>query len=310
MPNHEPLFVSSRLLQLAEQMCKLRLTKDPDNPTAIASMAQVYRKKGNLGEALTLYKRLTLLNPEDREAAYMHAILAGTDVPVLAGVRPAPFVILKDFLPSSFHENLLPFMLSVQEQLVPALVGNNEYHPDSRESLDLPGKWVVKRCFHERVSKVIPQVAPRLHVPPFEMGDLEVKLRVYLDGHFFRAHMDCAQDFASCANRRISYVYYYHRRPRAYTGGDLLLFDTDIERDEFTTASFTSVVPEDNSIVFFPSAYWHCVVPISCPSRQFVDSRFVINGHVSKLVPKPAVNAAAEHISADSGAVAALSCHT
>ena len=36
----------------------------------------------------------------------MHAILAGTDVPALAGMRPAPFVFLKDFLPRPFHEAL------------------------------------------------------------------------------------------------------------------------------------------------------------------------------------------------------------
>jgi Rps23 Pro-64 3,4-dihydroxylase Tpa1-like proline 4-hydroxylase len=190
--------------------------------------------------------------------------------------------------------------------MVPALVGNDYYNPNARESLDLPGKWEVKRCFHMEVRKMIPKVAPRLHVPPFEIGDLEVKLRVYLDGHFFRAHMDCDPGFERAAYRQISYVYFFHKMPRAYTGGNLLLFDTDIDTNWFSTASFTSVVPEDNSIVFFPSAYWHSVVPISCPSKQFVDSRMVINGHVGKVAPKPAVQPAPEPADTDQGALPAL----
>jgi len=308
--NPEPLLVTDALLQKAEQLCKLRLAKDPDNRNALASLAQVYRKQGNLSEARALYKRLTVLNPEDQEAAYRHAILAGTEVPVLpAGIRPAPFVFLKDFLPRSFHEALLPFVLSVQEQLVPALVGagSGEYHPDTRESLDLPGKWDVKNCFREHVREIILRVAPRLHVAPFEIGDLEVKLRAYLDGHFFRIHMDCPPLVESCANRRVSYVYFFHKLPRAYIGGELLLFDSDIATDWYTTSGFTRIVPEDNSIVLFPSAYWHSVVPVSCPSKEFADSRFVINGHVSKRVPRPVVEATAEPATADSGAVPAFS---
>src|SRR5947208_3381056 len=126
MTNPEPLFVDDALLRRAEQLCQLRLANDPDNRTLLASLAKIYRKQGKLTEATTLYRRLTVLDPDDGEAAYMCAVLAGTDVPAPpAGLHPAPFVLLKDFLPNSFHETLLPFALSVQDKLVPAKVGNN-----------------------------------------------------------------------------------------------------------------------------------------------------------------------------------------
>jgi hypothetical protein len=288
--NHEPLFVSSALLEQAEQVCRRRLAKDPENLTVLSSLAQIYRKQGNLSDALPIYQRLTELNPQDLEAQYTHAILAGTNVPTgLAGVRPAPFVFMKNFLPASFHESLLPFVLTVQEKLVPAMVGGvGHYNPDTRESLDLPGIWPVKNCFREKVREFVPEVARRLHVAPFEIGDFEVKLRAYLDGHFFKTHMDSHADVESCKYRQVSYVYFFHKMPRAYTGGDLMLFDTNIEANTFTTSSFTRIVPQDNSIIFFPSAYWHSVIPVSCPSKEYADSRFVINGHVSKVAPQPA----------------------
>ena len=105
---------------------------------------------------------------------------------------------------------------------------------------------------------------------------MEVKIRAYRDGDFFEVHQDCSE-----LNRReISYVYFFHREPRRYTGGDLLLMDTDVEQNTYTEAGFTRIVPQNNAVVFFPSRYYHAVVPVSCPSRDFGDSRFVINGHI------------------------------
>jgi Rps23 Pro-64 3,4-dihydroxylase Tpa1-like proline 4-hydroxylase len=151
----------------------------------------------------------------------------------------------------------------------------------------------VKKRFHQRIRPIIPTVLSRLHVAPFEIGEFEVKVRAYLDGHFFRIHMDCPPKEVQIAHRRVSYVYFFHKQPRAYTGGDLLLFDSDpvVDKTQYTTAGFTRIVPDNNSIIIFPSAYWHSVIPVSCPSKEFVDSRFVINGHVSKRVTKSSAEA-------------------
>ena len=141
--------------------------------------------------------------------------------------------------------------------------------------------------------KSLPFVLSRLYLPPFQIAGYEVQVRAYRDGHFFKVHRDVDPNFPG-AHRMINFVYYFHKQPKPYTGGDLLLFDTDIENNRFTTSAFTLVQPEDNSLVFFPSACYHSVVPVGCPSKEFADSRFVINGHVGKRVPaKPAVDAPA-----------------
>jgi Rps23 Pro-64 3,4-dihydroxylase Tpa1-like proline 4-hydroxylase len=312
MPNPEPIFVDDALLRQAEQLCKLRLTNDPDNRSLLSSLGKVYRKQGKLDDARAIYERLTRLDPEDRESAYMHAVLAGIDVPAPPpGIHPAPFVLLKNFLPSALHETLVPFVLANQDKLVPAKVGNNEYKPECRESLEIPGKWDAQKAIHEHVREIIPRVLAPLDVAPFEIGKLEVKLRVYLDGHFFRIHMDCPANSEDNANRKVSYVYFFHKLPRAYTGGGLLLFDTDVENNKYTTAGFTRIEPEDNSIVLFSSAYYHSVVPVSCPSKEVANSRFVINGHVSKpvavkpAVEAPAIDVLAQVAPAETGMVAA-----
>ena len=284
--NPEPLLVSAALLRQAAERCRGHLAEDPDNRTVLSSLALICRKQGHLDEAEALYGRLALLDPDDRNTQYLHAVLAGTDVPALpAGFRPAPFVLVKDFLPTSFHATLLPFVLSVRGKLVPARIAtgvkHGEYKPETRESLDLPGEWEVKRHFRECLNAIIPSALSRLHVAPFEMCPAEVKVRAYLDGHFFRMHMDCPADVVDIAHRKVSYVYFFHKLPRGYTGGDLLLFDSNIESNRFTTSRFTSIVPEDNTLIIFPSPYFHSVIPVGCSSRRYEDSRFVINGHIS-----------------------------
>ena len=112
----------------ASRCADWRLAKDPNDGTALASLAEICRKQGNLSEAAALYERLSRFKAQDGEAEYMHAILEAPPVP--PRFRPPPFVFLKDFLPSSFHDTLLPFVLSIQDKLVPALVGKGEYKPD------------------------------------------------------------------------------------------------------------------------------------------------------------------------------------
>ncbi len=290
----DSLITDAALLSQAEKLCKQRVEQAPENRAALRSLAEVYRKMGNLAGAATTYERLFSLDPQDQEAGYMQAVLGGKEWPHAPdGVRAAPFVLLKGFLPREFHDALLPFMMSVQGQMIPMLDGDGAYNPDSRQALEFQGEW-DKRRFRDALAAVLARVIPRLYLPCFPIGQIEVQMRAYQDGHFFRVHRDAAPR-SRYANRAINYVYYFHRQPRPFGGGELLLFDSDPEADTFTESGFTRVVPEDNSVVFFPPNFFHSVVPVRCPSKEFADSRFVINGHVRKrLEAAPAAQGSAE----------------
>ena len=133
---------------------------------------------------------------------------------------------------------------------------------------------------------ILPDVIPRLSLPLLEIDPqaTQLQLRAYPDGHFYRAHMDAPAN-AMAVRRAINFVYYFHRMPRAYTGCELVLFDSNIEADAYTRAHFTRVVPDDNSIIFFPSPYYHSVLPVVCPSKELADGRFAINGHFLRREP-------------------------
>jgi Rps23 Pro-64 3,4-dihydroxylase Tpa1-like proline 4-hydroxylase len=291
----ESLLASPELLQQAETRGRARLSADPGNPTLLESLADLYRKQGRLRDAAALYERLIAIRPEDPRLRYAHAVMSRavwSERPT--GIQPSPFVLLDNFLPSALHDALMPFMIAAEPRLTPAMVGQNEYNSNARESLELRDDREaaeLQRAVAKQIRGVIPAMIARLHIEPFEYDRLEVKMRVYADGHFFRVHMDNPPNNPETCNRQISYVYFYHRVPRAYSGGDLILFDTDVANNQYSTAAFTRVEPEDNSIVFFPSGCYHSVVPVKCPTKQIADSRFAINGHVSKKAAKPEVGA-------------------
>ncbi len=282
--NHDPILVDAALLQHAERLCLRRVAGDERSLAALHALALVYRKQGNLNGAAAIYARMAQIDPVDPEVRYLNAVFSGSEWPPSpSGIIAAPFVLVKDVLPPADHDSLLPLVASVEDALAPAMVGDHKYVPAIRESLDLPKplRWDVTRRFHERLKELLPRLQPRLNVPPFDMDSVEFKVRVYKDGHFFRVHMDSPKK-STCAGRKVSYVYFFHKMPRAYTGGDLVLFDSDIVTNRFSSASFTRVVPEDNALIVFPSAYWHCVVPLRCDSSDFTNNRFVINGHCTQ----------------------------
>ena len=132
----------------------------------------------------------------------------------------------------------------------------------------------------ERVLACYPWVMARLHEEPFEVRDIELQVTSSGDGEWFRAHRDSGH--GAVASRTLTFVYYCHREPRMFSGGELRMFgavpeDGDAD-DPQVQAAAVLITPPQNSVVFFPSHYLHEVMPVSCPSRRFDDSRLTVNG--------------------------------
>jgi pentatricopeptide repeat protein len=273
----------SGILESAERALTARLATDGADVGALNTLAQVYRKQGRLDEARDLYERIVALDPTDWRAAALRAILRGeTPLEYEAHDRlePAPFVFIRDFLEPTFHQSLLPTVLSAgDENVTQSSVGVNEYRPDRRISYDIEGVKDIQRRVWDAVEAALPGVLPRLLIEPFTIERKEVRVRTYREGGFFDVHRD--NSTPATEDRVVSFVYFFHRTPRRYTGGDLLFFDTNTftNRNSGVT-SFTRIEPTDNAIVFFPSRFFHAVVPVQCTSADPGDHRFVINGHI------------------------------
>ncbi len=137
----------------------------------------------------------------------------------------------------------------------------------SRLLFELEG---IHHLFASRIMTYLPQVFRRLPYQPFNVSHVEVQLTASNDGEFFRAHTD--NGHGSVHDRELTFVYFCHREPRSFAGGELRIYNSD------AAGPYRAISPEQNRIVFFPANRWHEISPVSCPSHDFVDSRFTLNG--------------------------------
>jgi Rps23 Pro-64 3,4-dihydroxylase Tpa1-like proline 4-hydroxylase len=280
------------LLDQAEHALRRSLKTDPHNTAVLRRLATFSRCRGNFGEASDAYRRLAELEPDDIKARYLHAVLSGQEPPappVPPGRWPAPFVRIEGFLSLAEHDTLLKTAHEQQDRLEPSLAGEGDGPPNP----EWRSSWVLCKkldtllpWFLPRVKDALSGILPRLQVGPFPVGDVELEMTVHRSGGFYKVHQDTYTGKEHSRDRQVSYVYYFHRVPKRFTGGDLLLYDTDVEVGRYA-AAFTRIEALDNSIVFFPSAYCHRVTTVHCETEDFGDSRFTLNGWFHPLSPIP-----------------------
>lgn len=193
---------------------------------------------------------------------------------------PARSFQIDNFLTQSEFTELLDFALSreasfVETQTSTGLIGY-------RKSIVLYEMPAVAIDLTERVKSILPHVLRPLAMPMFEVGDIERQITAHNDGNYYKIHNDNGSE--TVQNRTISYVYYFYQEPKQFHGGELRVYDLIIENGHNKHAdTFNTVHPRNNSLVLFPSHYWHEVKPVVCGSRLFPDSRFTLNGWIRKL---------------------------
>jgi Rps23 Pro-64 3,4-dihydroxylase Tpa1-like proline 4-hydroxylase len=127
-----------------------------------------------------------------------------------------------------------------------------------------------------RLAWFLPQVFHRLAIPPFQVADMELQLTSSGDRGFFRAHSD--SDAGASRGRAVTFVLYCHREPRAFSGGELLVYGRDPVTGADARDVATVVRPAQNRMVLFSSDRLHEVAPVYCRSDALLDTRLTLNG--------------------------------
>lgn len=141
-------------------------------------------------------------------------------------------------------------------------------------------KMIGKKYFPEfaalledKINGAYDEICDHLHIDKFDRADaLEIYLTAHGHGDFFKPHIDNGTH--PITRRVISFVYYFHKEPKPYTGGQLLFLQNQPRPLVIET--------ENNSIVFFDSSLVHAVHPVNCAEIAFENSRFTMNGWISK----------------------------
>lgn len=251
----------------AESLARRAVADRPRSPRAHRVLVDLLRRNGRLAEA--------------EAAAGAMPAWTGADAPLPA----APYVVIEDFLPAARHRQALEFALARQAQFESAMVGGDDsewkIEPEARIGQAAYDVAPLREWFVPLVMARLPGILERLDIAPFAAGEIELQLTAYNDGEYYRTHAD--RDEAGLVKRQLTFVYYFNRSPKAFEGGDLLLYDGDPAANLFSQHHFTRVTPIDNRLVLFPSSAQHEVSIVRCPSRAYEDSRFTLNGWVNRL---------------------------
>ncbi|MEY2959068.1 MAG: hypothetical protein RLZZ01_1636 [Actinomycetota bacterium] len=185
--------------------------------------------------------------------------------------QPVPHLVLDGFLSDDEYERLLDHVRNSNE-FSPAQVdlpdGAVRRIDDTiRRARVATADEVIDELFAARLRSILPHARRELDVAHFRLGRIEWQLTAHGQGDFFGLHTDLGTAWQPSSARRVSFVFYFHERPRTFEGGELRLYDRTIDSSGVVDRceSFQEVQPTGNSIVLFPSDAFHEVRPIETP---------------------------------------------
>ena len=208
-------------------------------------------------------------------------LVAGPEVKRVSGGEVASrFKLVENFLEPKLHAELLAFALAEEKRFVDSAVTTKDAaYRRSRVLYDFPD---FSRTFRDRIVRIAAMLMQELGVPAFQIADIECQMTAHNEGNYFKLHNDNGSP--DTATRMISYVYYFHSEPKAFTGGAFRLYHSRVENGAYHQGEHAAdIEPRNNSILFFPSHCHHEVTAVRCPSGRFADGRFTVNGWVRRV---------------------------
>ncbi|MCJ2189233.1 2OG-Fe(II) oxygenase [Novosphingobium beihaiensis] len=198
--------------------------------------------------------------------------------PPEAFTRPGAHWRIEHFLGNDLVETLLSYVEANQSAFVPTTVTNTKgmcVNPNKRVSLGLRDFGVLRDALEERFRAVMNEAVETLRLKPFGLKRLEMELVAHGDGAFFHTHIDTQTGAADDKSfRALSAVLYFHTLPKGYQGGELRIHSLVPATEG---GRFIDIIPGRDTLLLFPAWLPHEVLPVSCDSGDFMDSRFAIN---------------------------------
>ncbi|WP_298324096.1 2OG-Fe(II) oxygenase [Asticcacaulis sp.] len=254
------------------------------DPTLTRRRAGLLRALGRLEDAARTYAELKTV-----EGDRLAALLTGMATGPAEEAGPTRFVRLKGVLSAAEQQRLWEHVEADDARFDQALIGQTDkarLDPDRRRSAVLADAATVREWFLPRIEELMERerVLERLCIAPSPVATRELQITRHLDGGFFRIHRDTGLPGDPSASRTLTYVYYFQRTPRRFSGGDLLMFDHGADGRRAATLEFTRFHPEHDTLVFFPSHRLHAVAPVALDGDDPSDARWTVNGWLHSIM--------------------------
>jgi hypothetical protein len=179
----------------------------------------------------------------------------------------APHLILHNFLPATDHAALLAWTLAQESRFTPAGIAGQTIDNSIRRCERLNDLGPFQTLFANLLTSSYTQWLTTLHADPFTQSSIELQIAAYGDGAHFAFHTDTGSGTSHAPTRRmLTAIYYFYSSPKLFTGGDLRLYDLRSRPGPPSDpGTFTTIAPEQNSLLVFPSELGHEVTPSTNP---------------------------------------------
>jgi SM-20-related protein len=200
--------------------------------------------------------------------------LRDDEAPASSGIMP-PYLVWPDFLDRETLTGLMQYTLSREADFAPTKIATRSVDPAKRVSTAIRDLAEYREPLQRRIFDLLPDLTKRLGVGQIVPSSFETELVAHGDGAFFTQHIDTFTGAIVNVSeiRVLSGVYYFHAEPKAFSGGAFRLYAIGGRPG----TAFVDIEPKNNTFLIFPSWAPHEVMPVSCPSGRFADSRFAIN---------------------------------
>ncbi len=243
------------------------------------AQADLLRRTGRLAEAAAAIQRALACDPANPLGLRLAAALRGEGAVAASAIGlPAPVRLLRNFFEPTTHARMLNLAMDVEAQLEQSSVGGKNPRQHWRRSKLHLQPQPFEELAREGIVKAAQDAVDAFAMPRFAFESFEMQFTAHNDGDFYKVHRDHGE--GGMEHRRLTFVYYFYRQPRAFDGGALALYDSLSDGAGFQAENYSLVDPVDNALIIFPSSFWHEVQQINCPSGAYADSRFTLNGWI------------------------------
>ncbi|MFN8671392.1 MAG: 2OG-Fe(II) oxygenase [Candidatus Sericytochromatia bacterium] len=268
------LALEEKLLPNLEFKLRNKLNINPNNEEDSFNLAEVLRKLGKINHSIYYYNKTYQLNNNNLKAKYLYNLLLQNinDFDYPDNIEPIPFIKYDNFFDENEKKIIWKNILKNKDNFSVSKTETGREH--TRNSLSLK-KSYTPEITDILKSKIISKIDSASKIFKLDKKNYYFNYNTicYSDGSFFKIHIDNKYT----PNTEIVFIYYFYKEPREFTGGELLLFDSDTKNIAFKNNYYTRIIPENNSVISFPAKNtFHLVTKINSYSKDFEKSRFAI----------------------------------
>ena len=188
-----------------------------------------------------------------------------------------PVCIIDDFLGAEASARLVDFALANEARFAAARVHTsdkrNTIDQGFRDSVTFTGDFgPVIAPFHAALDAAFDRIAAEIGTNQFVRQPSELHMAAHRHGQHLPRHIDTLTGRAEPLvkdQRAASLVYYCHRTPRAFSGGNLVMY-------AMVGDGRRVIEPRHDRLVAFPSFAPHEIERVEVPGNRFADARFAL----------------------------------